>query len=225
MFKAVVNATPCSEMLSGEKNQRETNFFFGVPVTSVQCVPVQAQYGSLAKIHSPQLLWKLQFATGSCTMPECDDTNNKPCLMRRRVNECKKNNVQPENLLKLHSNHTHTFVESSSICCTGCGSRNRLISSMMCIVPATFTAFCKRPSSANDEKTISDHDSYGENRHHKPNYKINPSHTRADKHHIVSPVEALHMVHSNLCVAYSVCEEHSLTFNRTVHQEVIFHKV
>ncbi len=57
----------------------------GICVTSVQCVPVQAQYGSLAKTHSPQLLWKLQFATGSCTIPECDDTNNKPCLLRERV--------------------------------------------------------------------------------------------------------------------------------------------
>lgn len=57
----------------------------GIRVTSVQCVPVQAQYGSLAKTHSPQLLWKLQFATGSCTIPECDDTNNKPCLLRERV--------------------------------------------------------------------------------------------------------------------------------------------
>ncbi len=57
----------------------------GICVMSVQCVPVQAQYGSLAKTHSPQLLWKLQFATGSCTIPECDDTNNKPCLLRERV--------------------------------------------------------------------------------------------------------------------------------------------
>lgn len=69
------------------EREKNTYFCFGVLVTSVQCVPVQAQYGSLAKIHSPQLLWKLQFATGRCTIPECDDTNNKPCLMGKRQKE------------------------------------------------------------------------------------------------------------------------------------------
>lgn len=54
---------------------------------------------------------------------------------------------------------------------------------------------------------------------------MNPSHTCADKHHIVSPVKALYVVHSDLCVAHGVCEEHRLTFHRTVHQKVIFHKV
>lgn len=59
----------------------------------------------------------------------------------------------------------------------------------------------------------------------KPRHSKKKTHTCANEHHIVSIMEALHVVHSNLCVVHRVCEEHRLTFDRTVHQEVVFHKV
>lgn len=52
-----------------------------------------------------------------------------------------------------------------------------------------------------------------------------PRVTCPDEQHVVCPLHALDLVHSNLCVAHAAFEQQGRAANHAIHQEVVFDEV